>query len=199
MMSDADLPLPVTVAVLAGGQSRRMGRNKALLPLGGVPLIARVVAAVHGLGRETVLVTNTPAAYAELGLPLVGDVYPGCGALGGLHAAVYHSRWPHTLVVACDMPFLNRELLAWLLAQRHAGEAVVPRRADGVEPLHAVYAKSCLAALERRVQARQLKVTDFLAEVAVCYVDEGAFGRIDPAGRSFTNLNTPDDLAAADD
>lgn len=183
----------LTVAVLAGGASRRMGRDKALIPIEGIPLIERVLAALDGLGAESILIANSDD-YAHLGWPVWADVRPGLGALGGIYSALTHAAHPHVLVVACDMPWLQRPLLRHLISLRHTADAIVPQWEDLPEPLHAVYARSCQSAIEEQLAIGNLKVTGFFADVAVRYVPRAEIARFDPDGRSFTNLNTPEDL-----
>ncbi|MFZ1400056.1 MAG: molybdenum cofactor guanylyltransferase, partial [Candidatus Promineifilaceae bacterium] len=101
----------LTVAIMAGGQSSRMGTDKSFVLFEGRPMIEVVIDAVAGLGDEMLLITNKPADYAHLKLPMVSDVYPDHGSLGGIFTAVHAATHPHTLVVACDMPWLNRPLL----------------------------------------------------------------------------------------
>ena len=100
----------VTGVILAGGKSSRMGQNKALMPLGDQRLIDRVVAVLHEVFANLLMVTNSPEVYADLDLPIVADIYPDKGSLGGIYSAIYHAPTPYCLVVACDMPFLNAAL-----------------------------------------------------------------------------------------
>lgn len=186
----------VTVAVQAGGKSSRMGTDKSFVLFQGQPLIEVVLERVAGLGNETILITNKPADYAHLGLPMFGDIYPDHGPLGGIHTAIHNANYPHTLVVACDMPWLNRELLSYMISQREAADVVVPRWDKYPEPLHAVYGKACLGPIERNLEAQQLKITAFFGRVSVRFVDRETISRFDPDGRSFVNVNTPGDLQA---
>lgn len=188
---------PVTIAIQAGGKSTRMGRDKAFVPLHGRPLIDIVRDRVAGLGEELIIITNAPAAYAHLGVPLFSDIVPDCGPLGGILTAVTHARFPHTLVVACDMPWLNPNLLRYLIGLRETADVVVPRWGDYPEPLHALYGKACLPAIRARLQASERKATSFFADVAVRTVARAELARFDPQGRSFTNVNTPAELEAA--
>jgi molybdopterin-guanine dinucleotide biosynthesis protein A len=187
----------ITTAIMAGGKSSRMGRDKSFVLVDGRPLIERIVEKVTGLGEELILITNKPDEYAHLGLPMFGDVYLDQGSLGGIFTAVHYASYPHTLVAACDMPWLNRPLLEYMLTLRETADVVVPRWADYPEPLHAVYSKVCLRPIEAKLQAGKLKITGFYDEVKVHYLDREAIARFDPEGRSFANLNTPDELAAA--
>lgn len=187
----------VSVAVLAGGKSSRMGRDKAFVSILGRPLIEEVLARVAGLGTETLIVTNRPEAYRYLGLPLVGDVFPEQGALGGIYTAIYAARSPYALVIACDMPFLNRDLLAYLIHLRAGYDVVVPRLGGVPEPLHALYSKNCLEPIRRSLESGVRKIITFFPEVRVRYVDEAEIDRFDPAHLSFINVNTPAELAQA--
>ena len=146
----------LTVVVQAGGESTRMGRDKALYPFLGEPLVARVIRRVSPLADEVLVTTNHPQEYRFLGLPLFSDLVPGRGALGGLYTALSAASYTLVAVVACDMPFVSSELLAFerdlLLAGGHA--AVIPISQGGTEPVHAVYEQSqCLPAIEASIVA----------------------------------------------
>lgn len=184
----------LTVAVMAGGKSSRMGQDKSFVPFNGRPLIETVLARVAGLGQETLLVTNNLAAYAHLGLPMFSDMIADCGPLGGIYTAVACASHPHILIVACDMPWLNRDLLRYLIGLRETADVIVPRWGKYPEPLHAIYSKACLPAIWERLEARELKITGFFAQVAVRYVERSEIMLWDENGRCFTNLNTPEEL-----
>jgi len=183
----------ISVAILAGGQSRRMGRNKAFLPVGGHPVIERVVQCVASLSDDVTIITNSPDQYRHLKRPMVRDVYPGKGALGGIYTAVHAARYAHCLVVACDMPFLNPDLLRYLMDLAPGFDVVIPRVQEFPETMHAVYGKGCLPPIERRLLADQLKIIGFFDEVRVRYVERDEVARFDPTFRSFLNMNTPAD------
>jgi molybdopterin-guanine dinucleotide biosynthesis protein A len=194
-------PARASGVVLAGGESRRLGRNKALLRIGGQTLIERVVDCVAPMSAEVVVVVASPSQGAELPLPpgvrVVTDRYPGCGSLGGIYTGLDASREPWVLLVACDMPFLNPRLLRRLMAMRRGVDAVVPRLGGQPEPLHAVYSKTCLEPMERMLRARELKIAPLFEAVRVRYVDEETIDRIDPSHRSFFNVNSPADVEEA--
>lgn len=187
----------ISCVVLAGGKSSRMGTDKSFVSLLGRPLIEEVLARVEGLGAETLIVTNRPDDYRYLGLPLVSDVIPDRGALGGVYTAIHAARNPYALVVACDMPFLNRDLLAYLISLRTGYDVVVPRLSGVPEPLHAVYARTCLQPIHRNLQSGRLKIVSFFPEVRMRSVDEPEIDRFDPHHLSFINVNTPEELAQA--
>ena len=187
----------LSVAIMAGGKSSRMGVDKSFVLFDGRPMIEIVQERVAGLGAETLLITNKPDEYAHLGLPMVGDLYPDHGPLGGIFTAVHAAAFPHVLVVACDMPWLNRELLQYMMTLRKTADLVVPRWEKYPEPLHAIYSKSCLHPIEEKLQAKRLKITGFFGQVAVRFVERAEIERYDENGRSFANINSPDDLVNA--
>ena len=170
-----------------------MGRNKAFLPVGGRPVIERVVQCVASLSDDVTIITNSPDQYRHLKRPMVRDVYPGKGALGGIYTAVHAARYAHCLVVACDMPFLNPDLLRYLMDLAPGFDVVIPRVQEFPETMHAVYGKGCLPPIERRLLADQLKIIGFFDEVRVRYVERDEVARFDPTFRSFLNMNTPAD------
>lgn len=174
-----------------------MGEDKAFVRVRQRPLIEDGIEQLAGLGAETILITNRPAAYRHLGLPMFGDVLPDLGALGGLYTALYHASQPHTLCVACDLPFVKRPLLEHLIALRSEADAVVPRLSGEAEPFRAVYARACLAPIRRALDSGKRRVISFFPEVRVRFVDEAEIDRFDPQRLSFFNINTPDDLERA--
>lgn len=188
---------PITIAILAGGKSQRMGQDKAFLPFNGRFLIQTVIDTVAPLADELIIITNNPAEYAPFELPLFSDRFPDNGSLGGLQTAVYHATHPHTLVVACDMPWLNPALLHHLICLRHEADIIVPRWNDFPEPLHAIYNKNCLPAIDEKVAVKQLKITRFYEDMRVRYVDKEEIERFDKNGRSFANINTRQQLTEA--
>jgi molybdopterin-guanine dinucleotide biosynthesis protein A len=185
----------ITVAIQAGGKSSRMGVDKSFVLFNGRPLIEIVRDTVAGLGDELILITNKPEAYAHLGLPMFGDLYPEHGPLGGIYTAVHHAQHPHTLIVACDMPWLNRNLLAYMLTLRDTADVIVPRWEKYPEPLHAIYHKNCLDPIAEKLRAQQLKITSFYGRVTVRFVEREQIEPFDAHGRSFVNINTPQELA----
>lgn len=191
---------PFTLAIIAGGRSRRMGRDKALVKLHGRPMLAHVIERVSGLGQaQTLLVSNDHAAHARFSLPMVRDSLPDAGSLGGIYTALMHSRHGHTLVVACDMPTLSPALLAYMLELREEGEydVIVPRVAGYPQGLHAVYSQACVAPIRSKIEAGRLKVIGFHDQVRVRYLDEDEWHPLDPTGQALSNVNTPEELAAA--
>ncbi|HUS93942.1 MAG TPA: molybdenum cofactor guanylyltransferase [Patescibacteria group bacterium] len=187
----------LTVTIMAGGKSSRMGTDKSFVPFRGRPLIEHVLEKVNKLGNETIIITNNPAGYDYLGLPIFGDLYANLGPLGGLHSALHHAANPYILLVACDMPWLSRPLLTYLVSLRTTGDVVVPRWDKYPEPMHAVYRKSCLDSVESNLRTGNLKLISFYGEVSVRFVNRDEIEHFDPEGQSFANVNTPGDLESA--
>jgi molybdopterin-guanine dinucleotide biosynthesis protein A len=188
----------VSGVVLAGGKSRRMGGSpKALLPFGDRPLIQHIVAHVTAVLPDCLLVTNSPEVYGFLARPMVADVFPDGGSLGGIYSGLAAAPGEAALCVACDMPFLAPGLLAYLAGRAGEADVVIPEAAGELQTLHAVYGKACLPAMERRLRAGQLKVTGFFDEVRVLRIGETEIAQLVDPALAFMNLNTPGDLARA--
>jgi molybdenum cofactor guanylyltransferase len=194
----------IGAAILAGGESRRMGRNKALLRRSpdGVTLVEGIVARLAEAGYDRpLLVANARAEYAFLGLPTIPDSIPGKGALGGILTALQHSPHKLTLVVGCDMPALSPALLWYMSVQPEGYDAYVPEWTSlsgerQVEPLHAMYSKTCVPVIESRLKEGQLKLGDLLEALNVFYLPESEMREYDPDLRSFSNVNTPEEWTA---
>jgi molybdopterin-guanine dinucleotide biosynthesis protein A len=180
----------VSVAILAGGQSKRMGQDKAFLEIGGVTVIERVIAQVKQLTDDLIISTNSPEKYEDFGYRLVTDIYPNKAALGGIYSAIQSAYHNNVLIVACDMPVLNQALLHYLIELAPTADAIVPLISPQPETLHAVYSKNCLIAIKSNLLANRLRIIDFFDDVSVHYVDRDEIAKYDPAFYSFTNMNT---------
>lgn len=189
----------ITIAIQAGGQSRRMMRDKGLVPLAGHPMIEHLLERVQPLGDEVLITTNQPENYAYLGLRMVADEMPGAGALAGLHTALKAARGDSVLVLACDMPFVNVPLLGYLLDFSTDFDVVIPRWQDVLQTIHAVYSRqNCLPAIEDVLEKGRKRVFSFYSQVRVREISEDEIGRFDPQGLSFFNVNTPEELQEAE-
>ena len=186
--------MEVSVGILAGGHSQRMGQDKAFLPVGGQPVIQRVLDRVADLSDDLILVTNTPDKYrCCTNCRLVGDVFPGKGSLGGIYSALTAARHTYCLIVACDLPFLSAPLLRHLISLTPGCDVVVPHISGNLEATHAIYARACLEPIRHRLQRDELRIRGFFDEVRVCVVEQDVAARFDPELRSFLNMNTPSD------
>ena len=191
----------ITAVVLAGGRSRRLGRDKALELVGGVPLVSRVTSAIETISSETVIVVAEERQAQALPLSadarIVQDLYPNSGSLGGILTGLIAATGVWTLVVACDMPFLNRALLSEMASNRDDCDAVVPLLNGRPEPTHALYSKVCIEPIRNKLEAGELKISAFFESVRVKYVPQRTVEMIDPGLWSFFNVNTPQDLVIA--
>jgi molybdenum cofactor guanylyltransferase len=187
----------VTAIVLAGGKSSRLGRDKALEKIGGKYLIERVIDSLAQFGDDIIVVTAAPCQLSNLNVEKVLDTYPRAGAKVGLCTGLNASLSFYSLVVACDMPFLNIDLLRYLLDSAPGFDAVIPRIGDKIEPLHAVYSKNCTPVLEEQINRGKLKISDLFSEINVRYVEVGEIERYDLQHLSLFNINSEADLKRA--
>lgn len=191
----------LTVCIQAGGQSSRMGEDKALKTFLGRPLIQRVVERLTPIADEMIVTTNRPEDYRFLELPLIPDLKPGRGALGGLYTAIASASQPIVAVVACDMPFASAALLdtAHKLLVEENVDVVIPRSEEGYEPVHAVYRRAtCLPAIESAIAADQWKVIAWFPQVKVRVLNPQEIQLADPTGLAFWNVNTPEEFLEAE-
>ncbi|MBT1070496.1 formate dehydrogenase accessory sulfurtransferase FdhD [Pelotalea chapellei] len=187
----------ITGVILAGGASRRMGSNKALLKIDDCTLIEKVYHVMNKLFKEVLLVTNTPEEFAFLPCRTVADSYPGAGSIAGLHAGLAASPTDRIFVVACDMPLLNPELIRLLCTVPHESAAVVPLNREGLrEPLHALYDRSILALLQQMIEQDDKCILDLLDKVGATQVPWESYQCIAGAEESFRNVNTPEEYEA---
>jgi len=192
------MTLAITGVIQAGGKSTRMGGDpKALMELGGRPIVARVLDIVRQVTERVLLVTNTPDLYAFLGLPMVPDVFPEGGSLGGIYSGLRAAPGDAAFTVACDMPFLSEPVARLVLARAGEADVVAPRIGEQWETLHACYGKACLAPMERRLREGRLRITGFFEEVRVLAITEAEVATVGDPARVFMNINTPDELARA--
>ncbi len=190
--------LRITGVIQAGGKSTRMGgRPKALMELGGRRIIDRVVDVMVTVTDDLLIVTNTPELYASLGLPMVRDVFPGGGSLGGIYSGLKAASGAAAFTVACDMPFLMPEVARLVVDRAGDADVVIPRTGDQLETLHASYAKSCLGPMEARLRAERLRITGFFEDVRVLEIAEQEVARLRAPDVVFMNVNTPEELERA--
>lgn len=187
---------------MAGGKSSRMGQDKSFVLLNGKAMIQHVIERTTSLGQQTThLITNRTNDYRQFGLTMYSDVLPDKGSLGGIYTAIHYSPTPYTLVVGCDMPFINTALLRYMvnLCNDSQFDVIVPRVDSYPEGLHAIYHKNCLSPIRERLDVNRLKVISFYGEVRVKYIDEPEYAQFGTPETLFRNINTPDELSAAHD
>ncbi|HLA42217.1 MAG TPA: molybdenum cofactor guanylyltransferase, partial [Aggregatilineales bacterium] len=184
------------------GKSSRMGTDKAFVEILGKPMIEHLLEQIGDVGQEsTLIIANRPDNYAHLGLPIYSDFIPDKGSLGGIYTAIHYSPSLYTFVIACDMPFVRVDLVRYMIGLCETGgyDVIVPRVDNYPQGLHAIYNRSCLEPIRRKLDADRLKVIGFYddVDVRVRYLEEHEYRRYDPHGHALQNINTPNELAEA--
>ena len=199
-LTDSMMKTSCSGVILSGGLNTRFsGQDKALVTVGGRPMIEHLLAVFRSLFDDMVLVTNDPFNYLTWDLHLVTDIVSCRSSLTGIHTGLFHAAHPHAFIAACDAPFLATEVVRLLLgALEPSVDVVIPRTTAGLEPLCAIYSRRCLAVIEKQLARRQFKIESFFPSVRVKIVEEAALRSADPELKSFSNINSPEDLAWAE-
>jgi molybdopterin-guanine dinucleotide biosynthesis protein A len=189
----------VTGVLLAGGKSLRMGQDKRYLIVGEQTLLERGLGVLRSMFHEILVVIAQDSPPLKIDARVVRDLVPDCGSLGGIYTGLTQATTPYIFAVACDMPFLNQAVITQFTNRRDTADIVMARLATRLHPMHALYGKGCLPAMEQMIVARQLKIQELVSHpsLRVQYVTEADLLSIDPSWRSFHNVNTPEDLEAA--
>ena len=194
----SDLLLPISIVILAGGRGRRMGVDKASVQLAGETLLNRAVRRMSHLSHDIIVVSRPDQCPTVAGARLAHDLAPYGGVLAGIAAGVEAADHDWVFVMAVDMPFVDVELVRRQFSLRHGYDAIVPRLEVGVEPLHALYSKVCLAALREVLKEGSRRVISFYSSVRVRYLDCDPLAWPQALRRSFYNINTDADLLLAE-
>jgi FdhD protein len=181
----------VTGVILAGGESRRMGCDKSLLPLNGARFIDHIYRTLNALFDEVLIVTNSPALYQDIPCRKVPDIYFAKGSLAGIHSGLCHARNERIFVVACDMPSLCADVIRQICLRGEEADVVIPHSAHGTEPLHALYRKSCVLPMETALDAGRRRIVSFFPEVQVRQIPTAELSSGQEEGKAFLNVNTP--------
>jgi molybdopterin-guanine dinucleotide biosynthesis protein A len=189
-----------TGVILAGGRNRRFGgRNKALIDIGGRLVLDRLYSVFKSLFQEIILVTNDPFSYLKWDLEIVTDLFPYRSSITGIHAGLFFATNPYVFITACDVPFLEKELVGALVNFIGTGiDAVIPQTSKGLEPLCSVYSTNCIKPVEQQIQRQQFQIQRLYSKIRTKYIPESVLREIDPGLRSFCNINTPEDCAMAE-
>ena len=179
-------------AILAGGQSRRMGFNKAFLELEGSTVIARAVHVMTAVFSSPAIIANDTTLYGHLGLPVYPDIIKDAGSLGGIYTALYHSK-DYAFVVACDMPWLDPGCVRRVLDNVDGEDCVIPFISGRLHPMHAAWSKGCMNEIEAMINQGNLRINDLLKRLNIKRLTEEYFGGL-PIERSVENVNTRQDL-----
>jgi len=184
----------MTGVILAGGESTRMGKNKAFIEINGKRIIDRTVSLFREIFDDVLLVTNMPLDYIELKVRIVTDLVPGKGSLGGIYTGLFFSYSPKAFFVGCDMPFLDRRVIQYFLSLAQTADIVVQRTKDYWQPLHAIYPRTLLKPIERLLQQGELKIIKTYQGMRVREVTGEELKRFDPDLHTLSNFNTPEEL-----
>lgn len=194
--------LPFSAAILAGGDSKRMGENKAFVKLGDKALIDIIVGKLHPLFAEVLIVTDKAEALSYLPVRLVADIYKEGekNTLRGIHAALSEALHPACFIVACDMPFISKGLIAYMAAFAMDYDLVAPRLEGYYQPLFAFYHKQALTVINEALEQKQYRVTALFQnqKLRVRNIDEETVSIYDPRQLSFLNINTREMLRCAE-
>ncbi len=195
------MTIPCTGVILSGGLNSRFdGKNKALLSVGGRRIIDRLLDVFSGLFNEIILVTNHPQHFLKWDLMIVTDVFDLRSSLTGIHTGLFYMKNPYAFFSACDTPFLKKEIVEILVAQiEHKIDIVMPETAAGFEPLCAIYSKRCLKPAKEHLGANKVKIQWAFRSNRIKHITENQLRPVDPELRSFLNINTPEDLARAEE
>lgn len=185
----------ITGVILVGGQSSRMGRDKAFLELDGTTIFERIHAVFRDCFDQIRLVGNRGERFAHLGLQVLPDIYPG-SALGGIYTGLVHARTPYVFVSSCDIVFPNPKVISKLCSLRQGADVVVVRKPEGYEPLFALYAKTCLGPMREQLESGDCCAYGYYPQVRTVSVPHADLSRLDTDGRAFLNINTPEEFTA---
>ncbi len=178
--------------ILAGGDSKRLGRPKALLDFNGKALIEIILEKLSRSFKEITIVTDKPWLYDHLSVRITGDILDDRvkSPLRGIHAGLSASGLPVQFIVACDMPFIQPALINYMAGNLSGYDAVVPRNSEYYQPLHAFYSRSCISVIEEQISRSNYKITEFYSHLKICYISGEEIAVYDPGEWSFFNVNT---------
>jgi molybdopterin-guanine dinucleotide biosynthesis protein A len=182
--------------VLAGGLSTRMGRDKASLSWGGSDLLHTVLSKLVPVCRELIVVSNIPRTLAIPEIKIVSDLYPQCGPLAGIHAALQSARYDYAFFAACDMPYLHTDAVGYIADAAFGYDAAIPFIDGYYHPLHGIYQKSCLPFIEKMLAEGNYRVLNFYDDVRLRKIERQEIARFDSELKTLRNINTPDELKA---
>jgi len=184
----------MTGIILSGGKSLRIGENKAFIQVEGIPIIKKIHNLFRELFQEIIIVTNQKELFSDFKSRIFSDLIPDRGVLGGLYTGIFFSTFSYFFCVACDMPFIKKAVVQYLIEKTEGYDVIVPKTSDGLQPLHAIYSKNCLNAITKVMEKGNYKILDFYEMVKIKIVEEDDFIFLDPFRESFINVNTPEEL-----
>ena len=191
-------PNNITCFILAGGQSKRLGANKALIEIGGERLIDIMLRKLSAVFSELVLITIPEHNYPDIKQKKIFDIVPNKSSLGGVYTGLMESNSSHSFFLACDMPFINMEFIKFMLEKKLDYDLLIPETNKGFQPLHAIYSKSCISHIKKLMDENNFKILDFFDKVRLKCIPEKICREFDPEEKMFLNINTVEDLKIAE-
>ena len=185
----------VTGIILAGGKSTRMKTDKAFLKLGSGTMIEELISRLEKKFSKLMIIANDKEKYAKFGIQVMEDIIPDKGPLGGIYTALVKSESVYNFIFSCDAPFVNPDLMDYMTSKTKDFDAIVPKWQDRFEPIHAIYSKNCIEAIESQLVKNDLKITNFFSEVSIKVIEQGELERFNLGQRPFMNINTREEYA----
>lgn len=186
--------LKMTAIILAGGKSSRLGYDKAFIKIKGASLIKRQLNTLKKLFKNLIIVTNNPDNYRFKGIKVIPDIIPNRGPLSGIYSGLMASNTLYNFVLACDMPFINSELIKYMIKSKDKFDAVVPKLKKGYETLFAIYSRNCLPIIYETINKNNFKVRNIFSKIKLKKIGEQEISKFGDPGILFMNINTKDDL-----
>jgi len=191
------LGLQTSGVIMAGGRSSRMKFNKAFAQVGGKPVVQIIIEKLQPLFQELIIISNEPHLFTSFGLPIYQDIYPYLGPVGGIHSALVNASYDQMFILGCDMPFMNMQLVEYMLSKISNYDSVVPEINSYLQPLAAVYKRTCLPVFTECLENDKLKLTRIFSELNALVLNEDELQKFGSVKEMFFNVNDPDALAQA--
>lgn len=181
----------ITCIILAGGKSSRMGADKAFMPFNEKPLIEILKNKFSRIFNDILIIANDPVAFKKYQIAAIPDMVKDTGPMGGIYTGLLNSKTLYNFVVACDMPFVNEDLVNYMLKMAKGHDVCVVQLNGKFEPLCAVYSKNCISQIKRSLSAGNFRMRDIIKDLKACIITEKEVNVFDPESLSFININTP--------
>ena len=185
----------VTGIILSGGKSTRMKTDKAFLKLGPKAMIEELTSRIEKKFSKLMIIANDREKYMKFGMEVTGDIMPDKGPLGGIYTGLVKSESFYNFIFSCDAPFVNPDLIDYMISKAKDFDIIIPRWKDKFEPLHAIYSKNCIEAIENQLAKNDLKIINFFSEVSVKVIEQEELERFDLGQLPFMNINTREEYS----
>jgi len=189
--------MELTGIILAGGKNTRIGEDKSFIKVGNQTMIERIVSTLSAIFHDIIIISNSPESYSSLNCKISPDIVPEKNSLGGIYTGLKVSSTDYNFIFACDMPFLNENLIKFMIHSIEDVDIVIPRTDRGCEPLHAIYSKKCIPPIKKQIEKNNLRIIDFFPSVRVKEIEQRDIEKFDSLHTAFLNLNTRQDITKA--